>query len=150
LLILIPVTIGIIIRNNNKEIAQKIEKIGSTVGLIVIILAFFTAIAQNKEILLTTSWKIYLSVIIFPYFGFLFGYIVSKLSGLDKVSQRTVSLETGIQNTPLTIAIIMLSFQEPVLSKVLIIPAFYALWLGLISPSVTFFIFRPMSKNELT
>ena len=79
------------------------------------------------NILLGTSWMIYLGAILLGVVGFLFGYLLSMIFGLDSVKRRTVSLETGIKNTPLTATIILISFPDMLANQIIQLPIFYGL-----------------------
>ena len=52
---------------------------------------------------------------------------------------RTVSLETGIQNTPLTMAVIVASFPAEQHAQLLVLPLIYAVTIVLCSCVVTSF-----------
>ena len=59
--------------------------------------------------------------------GCLFGYWASKFLGLTPKDQRTISLETGVQNFGLTMAIINLTFTGQELKDTLQFPLSYGL-----------------------
>ncbi|MDC0255714.1 bile acid:sodium symporter [Bacteriovoracales bacterium] len=129
--ILIPVSIGMFINSKNKEMAKKTEKAGSIIGIVVIIFVIVVTLMKNSEAYLDASGAYYFVAIFLGIFGFIFGLAMSKLFKLSTYQVKAVSLETGIQNTPLTIAIIMLSFPEELHQKLLVIPAIYALFIVL-------------------
>jgi BASS family bile acid:Na+ symporter len=150
LLILIPVFIGLRIRKKSEQAAKKVETMGSWLGIIVILFLIITWIPHNKELLSLTPWQVYTAAIMLGVFGYLFGYVMSMAANLRPMWRRTISLETGIQNTPLTIAIIILSFKDPLMSKILWLPIIYALFIVITSTIVAFSIFRPLSKKRVT
>ena len=59
--------------------------------------------------------------------GCSFGYIVSKLLGMSPKETRTISLETGIQNFSIALAVVQLSFaaEEEAQKYALMFPACY-------------------------
>jgi BASS family bile acid:Na+ symporter len=62
---------------------------------------------------------------------------------------RTIALETGIQNGPLAIAIIMVTFQgNEKIDQILLIPALYSLFIVIISTLVTFWFRRANVADE--
>ena len=79
--------------------------------------------------------------------GFLFGYWASRATGLDKAMSRTVSLETGIQNTPLTFAIILTSFPKADQADMMLLPIIYAVSIVIYSCFVTLG-YRYVSGNK--
>ena len=78
--------------------------------------------------------------------GMVLGYWVAKGVRLDVAARRAVSLETGIQNSPLAIAIILLSFPSSLHAKMLWLPLMYALFILLTSSAATF-LFRWMDRG---
>ena len=97
--------------------------------------------------------KMYLSSVFMAPCGYLAGYGLASLFGLPPRQRRTIALETGIQNSTLTIAIIMLTYprgdaaanqlQEDVLAFAIM----YSLFLVL-SGCVVTFVFRKISEGE--
>lgn len=69
-----------------------------------------------------SSWKIYVGAFFLPFIGFAFGYLVSKLFRRNNVFARTVALETGIQNFPLCMTVITLSFPPELIPKLALMP----------------------------
>ncbi len=61
---------------------------------------FFTTIttATGRENLLKVGWLLMVVVAIHNAVGFLLGYVMSRVLGLDEKSSRTVTLEVGLQN----------------------------------------------------
>jgi BASS family bile acid:Na+ symporter len=54
------------------------------------------------------------------------------------MNARTIALETGIQNGPLAIAVIVAVYiDSPGLDQILLVPALYSLFIVLISTAVT-------------
>lgn len=148
LILIIPVLIGIKIRSANTKLALKIEKIGSFLGILMILFLLVVMVPKNINILKITSWQMYLAAILITVLGYSFGYIFSKLLDLSEKQARTVSLETGIQNGPLTIAVILLSFPESNINEILWMPLLYALFVPITSATATYY-FYLKSKKEL-
>nr|MCU0762192.1 transporter [Hydrogenophaga sp.] len=60
---------------------------------------------------------------------------------------RTISLETGIQNGPLAVLIVTLTFSGVMQQEVLLIPVLYSLFIVITSSIVTVF-YRRKSEQE--
>jgi predicted Na+-dependent transporter len=72
-----------------------------------------------------------------------FAYFIAKALKLHPMNVRTISLETGIQNGPLAIAVIVAVYiDNPGLDQILLIPALYSLFIVIISTLVTLFFRR--------
>ena len=57
--------------------------------------------------------------------GFALGYLSAWALGLVRVQRRAVSLETGSQNTPLVLGIILISFPPQAQPEIMIVPILY-------------------------
>ena len=55
------------------------------------------------------------------------GYMVARLAGLEPRQRQAVSLETGVQNAPLAIAVILATFPEAEQEALLKLPFLYAM-----------------------
>jgi BASS family bile acid:Na+ symporter len=138
ILVLVPVAIGMFILSRSERVAKFFEKAASYVGAILIIGLIAKFVLQNIELLIATKASVYLAAILLGLVGFLLGYVISRAVGLNEATSRTVSLETGIQNTPLTIAVIILSFAAGAQQdEMLLLPTFYAVFIVISSTLVS-------------
>ncbi|GMI45092.1 hypothetical protein TrCOL_g10288 [Triparma columacea] len=155
LVVLFPVAIGMVILAKKPDVAAKLEKFASVLGALFILAAIVAGCLQNKD-LFTSGWKLWFCSIVMLPFAASFGYGLSTLAKLPKKQRRTIALETGIQNTTLTIAIIILSYptsdtdpsKEELQKDVLAFPLMFSLFLVL-SACVISFIFNKISVGEI-
>jgi BASS family bile acid:Na+ symporter len=75
------------------------------------------------------------------------GYGLSRLLRQDANRSRTIALETGIQNGPLAVLIVTLSFAGTMQQDILLIPVLYSLFIVISSSFVTM-VFRRRSDRE--
>jgi len=63
-------------------------------------IVYFTTVttAAGRENLLKVGFLLFLASVIHNGAGYLFGYLLSRVFGLDKKSSRTVAFEVGLQN----------------------------------------------------
>ena len=63
-------------------------------------IVYFTTVttAAGRDNLLNVGFILFLASVIHNGAGYLFGYLLSRLFGLDKKSSRTVAFEVGLQN----------------------------------------------------
>jgi BASS family bile acid:Na+ symporter len=80
-------------------------------------------------------------------FGFALGYGLSRLLRQTPRRGRTIALETGIQNGPLAVLIVTLTFTGTQQQDVLLIPVLYSLFIVLTSSFVTIW-FRGITTRE--
>lgn len=147
--LLIPTLIGMWLRKMNANIGAVVELIGGVLGVIVIVFLIATWVPRNWQLLLETGYKVYLSTILLGLVGVLFGYYFARLLRLDPKRSRTVALETGIQNGPLGILIVVLSFTGETQQKILLMPVLYSLFIVINSSILTLWYRRVTTKEEL-
>jgi BASS family bile acid:Na+ symporter len=106
-----------------------------------------TWIPRNHQLLATTPFTVYFASIGLGLFGMALGYGLSRLLRQDANRSRTIALETGIQNGPLAILIVTLSFAGSMQQDILLIPVLYSLFI-VISSSLVTVVFRRRSDRE--
>lgn len=147
LMLLIPVMIGMYIRKLSAVWARRVELTASVTGIVVI--AFLVGIytIRNQELLMSTTPNYYIAAILLGICGFLLGYLASWMLGLNQKECKTVSLETGIQNGPLTMGIIALTFASQE-AEMMLLPSIYGLTI-LMTASLATLVYRKMGdKNK--
>ncbi|XP_051840123.1 ileal sodium/bile acid cotransporter [Antechinus flavipes] len=129
--LIIPISVGIVVKQKWPKKAQIILKIGSITGLILIVI-----IAVTGGILYQGSWiirpKLWIIGTMFPLIGYSMGFFLAWIAGQNWQRCRTVCLETGMQNTQLCSTIIQLSFSAEELNHIFTFPLIYSIFqLGL-------------------
>ena len=81
--------------------------------------------------------------------GFALGYGLARLLKQDARRLSAIALETGIQNGPLAVLIVLLSFSGAQQQQALLIPVLYALFTMLRSSAVTVWFRHLTSREEL-
>lgn len=145
--LLIPTVIGMILRKLNPNIGATIELLGGLLGVAVILFLVMTWIPRNHQLLATTPWYVFFAAIGLGLFGIALGYLLARLLKQDANRSRTIALETGIQNGPLAVLIVTLTFSGTMQQEVLLIPVLYSLFI-VISASVVTLFFRARSTLE--
>ncbi len=147
--LLIPTIIGMVLRKFNPNVGATVELIGSFMGVVVILFLIVTWVPRNYQLLLDTGINIYAATIGIGLIGMLFGYWVARALGQDTNRSRTISLETGIQNGPLAVLVITLSFSGAMQQEVLLIPVLYSLFIVLTSTAITIWYRRNATREAL-
>lgn len=143
---LIPVLIGMSIRKRNANVGAVLELIGGIMGVVIILVLIISWVPRNAELLATTPWQVYFASIGIGALGFLFGFVTAMLAKLGFRRSATVSLETGIQNGPLALSIVLLSFSGTLANEIVLIPVLYSLFIVIISSFITVF-YRRMNER---
>lgn len=148
-LLLIPVLGGMLIRRYSANIGAFLELMGGFFGLFFIVFLLFTWVPRNWELLTATPWQTYVVAVGLGVFGMAIAFFIAKALKLHPMNVRTIALETGIQNGPLAIAIVLLTFGGTAeVGLILIVPALYSLFIVLISTVVTFWFRRANLAQE--
>ncbi|MEX0780546.1 MAG: bile acid:sodium symporter [Balneolales bacterium] len=146
-LVLVPVGMGIYLRKKSPPWAKTVEDTAGFLAIIVILYLLATALIRHNELFLSTPWELYAATILVGLIGILFGYWVARLFRLPPIFQRAISLETGIQNTPVAFAIILLSFSDPIQSQMLWLAILYSTFIVAVSSVVTLY-YRKIGKFD--
>lgn len=127
-LMLVPMAIGMVIRAKRPASAPRVERVGSLAGLGVLALLIVTGLARNGHLLLESPATIYVAGLGLGLGGFALGYLGAALFRLGVPQRRAVAFETGIQNSPLALTILMTSFPAALHRQLLWLPLLYALF----------------------
>lgn len=110
-IVIIPVILGLAARAILKEKAVAFNEILPSVSTVSIIFIVGVIVAANSESISSTGPKILLIVILHNLFGLIAGFYIAKLSGMDNKKAKTISIEVGMQNSGLAVALANLHFS---------------------------------------
>jgi BASS family bile acid:Na+ symporter len=148
-ILLIPVVLGMLIRRYSPNIGAVLELLGGFFGLFFIVFLMATWVPRNWGLLSSTPWQTFFVAIGLGLFGIFIAYLIAKAIKMHPMNARTIALETGIQNGPLAIAIVLLTFGGTAdIGLILIVPALYSLFIVIISTFVTFWFRRANLAEE--
>jgi len=147
--LLVPTVLGIALRKWNANVGAVVEMVGGALGVAVILFLVITWVPRNWQLLLNTGFPVYAGSIGLGLLGFTLGYGLSRLLRQDFRRSRTIALETGIQNGPLAVLIVVLSFTGAQQQEVLLIPVLYSLLIVLTSSAVTVWFRRITTREEV-
>lgn len=148
LLTLIPVAIGMYVRRHNANAGAIMELGGGILGVVIILFLIVTWVPRNYPILATTPWQVYAGVIGIGMIGFLSILAICTIMKMGFKRASTVSLEIGIQNGPLALSIVLLSFPAALAAEMSLIPALYSLFIVLSSTLMTIIYRRGNERRE--
>ena len=148
ILLLVPVAIGMVLRKLNANAGAVTEFLGSALALFFILFLMVSWVPRNWQFLMTTTPATYVAAIGLGLFGILIGYGFARALRLHPRNARTVALETGIQNGPLAIAIIVFTFSGDEAQSYMAVPALYSLFIVIISTLVTLVFRRANTAAE--
>ena len=147
--LIVPTLLGMVLRKWNPNVGATIELLGGALGIVVILFLVLTWVPRNHMLLATTPWPVYFAAVGLGLVGMALGWGLSRLLKQDGRRARTIALETGIQNGPLAVLIVLLTFQGDQQQQVLLIPVLYSLFIVLTSSAVTVWFRRLTTREEL-
>lgn len=136
-LLLLPVAGGMVLRRVSANVGAVTEFFGAALALFFILFLMASWIPRNWRFLVETSPATFAVACGLGVVGIAAGYAFSRALRLHPRHARTVALETGIQNSPLAVAIIAFSFPAAEAQAVMAIPVLYALFIILVATAVT-------------
>lgn len=130
--LLLPVSLGLLMRRKfGERFAVVCEKIGSIAGILVLVTLLSASVLRNAAAFLKVTPQMYAAAILLGVGGLVLGDLAARAARLSLPQRRAVSLETGIQNSPLCFAILVTSFPQALQEKLLELPLLYALFIVL-------------------
>ena len=148
IVLLVPVAIGMGLRKLNANVGAVIEFCGALLALFFIAFIMVTWVPQNWQFLLSTTPATYVAAIGLGLIGITLGYLFATALKLHPRNARTIALETGIQNGPLAIAIIVFTFPPDQQQAIMAVPALYSLFIVIVSTLVTLVFRRANTAAE--
>ena len=147
-LVLVPVLMGMAARKKwGQQVAARLEKAGSVSGIAVLLLLIASGLIRNRQMFATIDSNVYIATIALGVVGISLGWIGARVLGLDAAQRRAVAFETGIQNSPLAIAIVLTSFTPELAQNMVKVPLLYALFVLFNATVVTVVLRRGFARG---
>ncbi len=103
--VLAPIVLGFIINALFEKFAKACSKVLPLVSVIGISLIIMSVVSANAARLLQTGALVIAVVILHNLLGYALGYGVGRVLGLNRDQMRTLSIEVGMQNSGLAVAL---------------------------------------------
>lgn len=143
---LVPLALGMLVRARAPAAARTVERVGGLAGVAVLLLLIGSALVKNLDLLRATTATMFAAAFGLGALGFGLGWLGARAFGLGAAQRRSVAFETGIQNSPLALGILIASFPGEQQARMLWLPLLYAL-LVLISGSLLTLALRRTSSR---
>lgn len=142
--IIVPLVLGFIIKKFFGKQARAGSKAMPLVSVIAIVLIVSGVVAGSAAKIATTGLLIFGVVILHNLLGFTIGFFFARLCGMDLDKQKAVSMEIGMQNSGLGVAIATAHF-----SPLAAVPsAIFSVWHNLSGSVLANIYSRMKDKNE--
>ena len=124
--VLIPIGLGLLINKLFGQYTQKITDLLPTVSVTAICLIVAAVVSHNSEKILSTGPVIFAVVILHNLLGYLCGYLIAVLFGMDLPRKKAVAIEIGMQNSGLATSLAGSAFPD--LAMATVPGAIFSVW----------------------
>lgn len=122
----IPLILGMVIKNYHSTLASKISKILKPISILIFLSFIGVAFINNLDVFTEHIHYVFALVIIHNSLLLLTGFFFAKANRLSYLDQKTLSIETGIQNSGLGLLLVFTFFDG--LGGMALLVAFWAIW----------------------
>lgn len=95
--VLLPVLVGAFMNQYFQGIVKIVSPVMPPIAVLTVAVLCGNAIAQSSSTILISGQQVVLAAALLHACGFFFGYVLSRLLGIDISSSRTISIEVGMQ-----------------------------------------------------
>ncbi len=124
--IALPLMIGVLVRARLPAFATKIDKPVRMVSFLILIAIIAMAFTSNYELFLQYYHYIIMLVLMHNVLALAVGYYFSKIMKINQQDTRSITIETGIQNSGLGLLIIFTVFNGN--GGMALIAAWWGIW----------------------
>jgi BASS family bile acid:Na+ symporter len=121
-----PLALGFAIQRIYPGIAKKMHRVLKYFGLVALILFILIAVIANLEHFIAQFWILFTAVLAHNILAMGTGYAASSIGGLPIADKKAITLEVGMQNSSLAIAIVFSQFNGEY--GMALISAFWGTW----------------------
>lgn len=126
LLLGIPLVLGMLFNRWQPQLAKRLSPFFKTGSLLFFALLVVLALGKNWEVFLDYVRYVIFLVLLHNAIAFLSGFGLARLARFGWAETKTITLETGIQNSGLGLLLIFLFFDG--LGSMALVTAFWGIW----------------------
>ena len=148
LLLGLPLILGMLLNYLKPKMALQLARFFKIASLVFFVVLVFLALFKNKEVFFDYIFYVFWIVVAHNLIAFLTGFSIAKAMGFSKENIKSITIETGIQNSGLGLLLIFTFFDG--LGGMALLTAFWAVWhliSGLILASI--WRYQPVKNEEL-
>ena len=128
LILVVPLILGMLTRKYYEKIANKIAKFLKPLSIIIFLIFIAVAFSQNLNIFTEYIHYVLFIVVFHNFSGYIAGFFFAKSMRLSSKNQKTLAIETGIQNSGLGLLLYFNFFDEFGLGGMALCIAFWGIW----------------------
>ncbi len=140
----IPLALGLYIKTHFENFAKQLHKILKISSIVALIAFIGIAVFKNQQAFSEHFQLIFLVVLAHNATALMLGFLSAKLSRLNVANTKAITIEVGMQNSSLAIAIVFTQFNGN--AGMALISAFWGTW-HIISGLIIAMLFRQWGKR---
>lgn len=122
----VPLILGMLLRFKKKDLAEKLSKFLKPLSIIIFIAIVVIAFSKNLEVFNNYIHNVLFIGISHNILAITVGFLIGKIFKLSFKNQKTLAIETGIQNSGLGLLLIFTFFGG--IGGMAILAAFWGVW----------------------
>ncbi|ARF16648.1 bile acid:sodium symporter family protein [Sporosarcina ureae] len=103
--IIIPIVLGLLIQRFFPGAVAKSVSVVPIISVVAILIIVAAVTSANASNVISSGFIVFIAVFLHNGFGLLFGYLIALGLGLNENDRRAISLEVGMQNSGLGVAL---------------------------------------------
>lgn len=142
----LPLILGMVINNYHPNMASKVSRFLKPVSILIFLSFIGGAFYNNLDIFMEHIHYVFIIVIAHNSILLLTGFLFARVNRLSYLDQKTLSIETGIQNSGLGLLLVFSFFDG--LGGMALFVAFWAIW-DILSGLLIAFFWSDKKKKEI-
>jgi BASS family bile acid:Na+ symporter len=142
---IIPTLIGMGIRVWQPAFAENSKRWSKTFATAFLFLVILALVIQNWDVIVRDGPRFAPAFIVLNIASLIVGYYVPKLLGVNYVQSMTIAIETGLQNSTVSITVALTLLNN---NEMAIIPGLYAIWMYVTGFALAFWMTRRVPRVE--
>lgn len=122
----VPLMLGMLVNHYFPQVAQKLSKGVKPVSILIFVIFVMIAFSSNYRLFSQHIDKVAFIVLIHNAVALAAGFFAARWAGLPVADQRTISIETGIQNSGLGLILIFRFFDG--MGGMALVAAWWGIW----------------------
>jgi BASS family bile acid:Na+ symporter len=121
-----PLALGFLMQHYMPNLSKKLHTILKYVSLFALVMFIFLAVFKNYEHFIAQFWLLFIAVLAHNMLAMGTGYAAASFGKLPQADKKAITLEVGMQNSALAIAIVFTQFNGEY--GMALISAFWGTW----------------------
>ena len=124
--VIVPIVLGFVINKLFSRLTKSLVDVLPAVSVTAICLIVACVVSHNASRILSTGWLVFVVVILHNVLGYLCGFVLGKVLGLNVARTKAISIEVGMQNSGLATSLAGSTFPD--LAMATVPGALFSVW----------------------